>query len=204
MQKDPALQTRVNAALISVQKQAAATTTATADGKEASAAPAVAPPPPIPTSGVGGSIIGVLPKVCLPMLRQDEPVSKAGPAAGLKLNKKDGTYKAALGAAPYSISVRPRGANQQVCNVEIHHPLDSGDEIAKALNIWSMHQPKMKMVRNDAAVGADGLKRVTLSWEQDVDGRDAGLVFVRVQRPDGSPVEPGVGTARLLYSEQTG
>lgn len=202
MQKDPALQSRVNAALISAQKQAAAT--ATPGGAAASAAQPAAPPPPIPTSGVGGSIVGVLQKVCLPMLREDQPVTKAAPAAGLRLNKKSGTYTAALGAAPYSVSVRPRGANQQVCNVEIHHPLESGDDIAKALNIWSMHQPEMKMVRNDAAVGADGLKRVTLSWEQEVDGRDAGLVFVRVQRPDGTPVEPGFGTATLLYSEQTG
>ena len=202
MQQDPALQSRVNAALISAQQQAKAT--ATPDGEAAKAAAPAGPPPPIPTSGVGGTIVGVLQKVCLPMLRQDTPVSKAAPAAGLKLNKKQGTYTAPLGAAPYSIAVRPRGANQQVCNVEIHHPLESGDEIAKALNIWSMHQPEMKMVRNDAAVGPDGLKRVTLSWEQEADGRDAGLVFVRVQRPDGTPVEPGVGTATLLYSEQAG
>jgi hypothetical protein len=206
MQADPAFQSRVNAALVSAQAQAQAQaqvqgTTATAAGAPA-AAPAP-PPPPLPTSGVGASVLGVLDKVCLPMVRQDLAVSAAAPQAGLRLDKKTGAYTGVLGQAPHRISVLPRGSNQKVCSVEMRYPLDSGDEIAKALNIWSMHQPQMKMVRNDVAVGADGLKRITLTWEQSADGRTAGLAYVRVQRPDGTPVEKGVGSATLLYSEHS-
>jgi hypothetical protein len=196
MQKDQAFQGRVNAELVHEQQMA-----------QGAGSPPLAPPPPppLPTSGPGASVVTVLSNVCLPMLRQNQPVSEAGPRAGLRLDKKSGSYVGAFGGAPYSITVLPRGANQKVCDVELRSPPDAGNDIAKALNIWTMHQdPAMKMVRNDVAVGADGLKRITLSWEQAASGRSAGLVFVRVEQPDGAPLETGIGTAKLLYSEQGG
>ena len=193
MQSDPAFQAKVNDALVLAQAKA-----------PGGAPTPSAPPPALPTSGVGASVLAVLDKVCLPMVREDQPVSVVGPRAGLKLNKRENVYAAALGEAPYSISVRPRGANQTVCNVQIRYPLGQGNEIARALNIWTMHQrPEMKMLRNDVAVGADGLQRTTLSWERSASGRTAGLVFVRVKRADGAPVESGIGSATLLFSEQS-
>jgi hypothetical protein len=191
MQKDAAFQAKVNEALILAQSKALGV---------AAAAPAL---PALPTSGVGASVLSVLEKVCLPVVRKDQLVADVGPSAGLKLNKRKNVFTAPLGQAPYSISVLPRGANEDVCNVEIRYPLGQGDEIAKALNIWTMHQqPELKMRRNDVAVGADGLQRTTLSWERAKGAGSAGLVFVRTKRADGAPVEAGVGSATLLFSEQ--
>jgi len=200
MQADAAFRTRVNAALLAANSAASA-------GPRGASAGSTAPtpaPPPLPTAGVAASVLGVLDRVCLPMVRQDRKIGEVAPAAGLRRNKRDESYSASLeGGKAYSIKVFPRGANQAVCNVELRHPLGRGEEIATALNIWTMHQsPPLEMVRNDTAVGADGLKRTTLSWERTAAGRLAGLVFVRVERPDGTPVEKGVGSATLLYSER--
>lgn len=189
MAQDVAFKQRVDAELIKLQAQA-------------HAGPAV-PPPPLPTAGVGVAVLNLLDKVCIPMVRENVSVADAAPRLGFKRDRRDGSFKGDLGEKLSAATVFPRGANQTVCNIELRFPLGQGDEVSRALNLWTQHQtPELPIVRNDVAVGADGLKRTTLSWERTTQGATSALVFVRVQNADGSPIESGVGSATLLYSER--
>lgn len=199
MRSDPALQQQINAQLIRAQGQSAGTSGTNSPPPTAASAPL----PPLPTAGPGGAILRVLNEVCLPMVEKDVPVADVGKRIGLKRNRRDGSFQGSLGQDGFSVTVFPRGANQAVCSVEISHPLGADEDLAKALTIWSAHQqPVLRMVRNDVGTGADGLRRTTLSWEGANDSGSAALVFVRVERADGAPLQKGVGSANLLYSER--
>lgn len=169
------------------------------------AAPAEpAPPPPtLPTTGDGAEVISVVNNICVPSVRGASVESVAKPL-GFKFNRRANAWSKTMGAKPYEISVLPKGSNENVCNVTIKYAVGQAKPIVNALNIWAfLHQPDMPMQRNDFIVGADGIKRITLSWEYFTDKESTGLVLVQLKNPDDSPLDKKFDQATILYSERT-
>ncbi|WP_374573567.1 hypothetical protein [Phenylobacterium sp.] len=173
------------------------------------AAPAPAPAddaeahPTLPTTGDGAEVISVINNICVPLVHGGTVDELAKPL-GFKKNKREGTWVKTMGAKPYEISVLPKGANENVCNVTVHYAVGEAKPIVNALNIWAfLHQPELPMQRNDFVVGADGVKRVTLSWEYFTDHQSTGLVLVQLKNPDDSPIDKKFDQATILYSERS-
>lgn len=162
------------------------------------------PPPTLPTEGFGADVLSILTRVCVPSVSQNQPIDDLAKAIGMRQNRRDKSWSMTLQERPYTITVLPRGANTNVCNVNITYPIGGQRPIVNALNVWSfLHDPELVMQRNDFVVGADGVKRVTLSWEHYNAQESTGLVFVQLKKPDDSPLERNYDQATLLYSERT-
>lgn len=160
------------------------------------------PPPTLPTSGDAAQVISVLDNICKPLVRGGS-LDQLAPAQGFKKNRRDRSYTATLGTKPYTITIADPGSNKDVCSVTLNYAIGQHDPIVKGLAVWSfLQQPRMTMQRNDFATGADGIKRTTLSWEHYTNAISNGLVFVRLNKPDDSPLAKNYDQATLLYSER--
>lgn len=179
---------------------------AAAPAAEPAPPPAAAEPPPVlPTTGDGAAVLSVLTRACLPMVREAKSVEDVAKDLGMRRDRRSGSYQLALGGdRNYVISVLPKGANDNVCNVQINYAIGGETPIVEALNIWAfLQEPRLRMQRNDFAVGADNVKRVTLSWEHFTDAESTGLVFVQLKNPDDTPLDRRYDQATLLFSERT-
>lgn len=169
------------------------------------AAPAEPPPPPptLPTTGDGAEVISVINNICVPLVHGGTVDDLAKPL-GFKKNRRENSWTKIMGSKPYEITVLPKGSNENVCNVTIKYAVGEAKPIVNALNVWAfLHQPDMPMQRNDFIVGADGIKRITLSWEYYTDHESTGLVLVQLKNPDDSPLDKKFDQATILYSERT-
>lgn len=182
--------------------------TATPSDPAAQMAPAPAPaepPPTLPTAGDGAAVLSVLTRACLPMVREGKTVEDVAKDLGMRRDRRSGSYQLGLGGdRNYTISVLPKGANDNVCNVQINYAVGGEEPIVEALNIWSfLQEPRLRMQRNDFAVGPDNIKRITLAWEHFNDSESTGLVFVQLKNPDDTPLERRYDQATLLFSERS-
>ena len=169
----------------------------------AQAAPDPAANPTLPTTGDGAAVVSVIEKLCVPLVRGGN-FDQLAAVAGGKKNRRDGSYTILMGAKPYGITVAFPGSNANVCSMTLNYALGQERPIITGLNVWSyLHDPELKLQRNDFVVGADGVKRITLSWEHYTDHQSTGLVFVQLKKPDDSPLNARFDQATLLYSERS-
>lgn len=179
---------------------------AVAPAPEPAPAPAAAEPPPVlPTTGDGAVVLSVLTRACLPMVREGKSVEDVAKDLGMRRDRRSGSYQMALGGdRNFVISVLPKGANDNVCNVQINYAIGGETPIVEALNIWAfLQEPRLRLQRNDFMVGADNVKRITLAWEHFTDAESTGLVFVQLKNPDDTPLDRRYDQATLLFSERT-
>ncbi|MDO8902295.1 MAG: hypothetical protein Q7V15_13190 [Phenylobacterium sp.] len=171
------------------------------------AAPTVAPEPPptLPTTGDGAAVLSILTRACLPMVQQGKTVEEVARDLGMRRDRRSGSYQMGLGGdRNYTISVLPKGANDNVCNVQINYAVGGEDPIVEALNTWAFLQnPRLRLQRNDFLVGPDNVKRITLAWEHYTEVESTGLVFVQLKNPDDTPLDRRYDQATLLFSERT-
>lgn len=181
------------------------TSAAPAAPAPAPAAAPAEPAPTLPTSGDGAAVISVLTRACLPMVREGKTVEDVAKDLGMRRDRRSGSYQLGLGGdRNYVISVLPKGANDNVCNVQINYAVGAEEPIVEALNIWAFLQdPRLRLQRNDFAVGPDNVKRITLAWEHFTDAESTGLVFVQLKNPDDTPLERRYDQATLLFSERS-
>lgn len=182
----------------------AAAPAASAEPVAPAAAPAE-PPPTLPTSGDGATVLSVLTRACLPMVREGKTVEQVAQDLGMRRDRRSGSYQLGLGGdRNYVISVLPKGANDNVCNVQINYAVGAEEPIVDALNIWAfLQEPRLRLQRNDFAVGPDNVKRITLAWEHYTDAESTGLVFVQLKNPDDTPLDRRYDQATLLFSERS-
>jgi len=195
-------QTAAPAAPTTTQPSAAAPAVA-APPAAAPAAPAE-PPPVLPTSGDGAQILQALEKVCMPAVR-GQGLDAAAKAAGLKGNKRDGTWTMPLSSGKgYSIVFQPQFSQKDVCTAEVHYAVGQDHDITAALNIWAfLQQPKLILQANYVNVDADGVKRVRKSWEHfETGGASRAVNFSVLRKPDDSPLKPSFDTGMLFYQER--
>jgi hypothetical protein len=172
------------------------------------AAPVEQPPPApaLPTSGDGAQVIQALEKVCIPAVR-GQGLDAAAKAAGLKQNKRDGTWVMPLASGrDYAIVFQPQFSQTNVCHAEIHYAVGQDKPIVGALNIWAyLHKPELMLQANYVAVDADGVKRIRKSWEHvEANGASTAVNFSVERKPDDSPLNARFDTGQLFYQERAG
>jgi len=195
------------------QTPPASTTASPAPAAPAPAAPAAAappaaapaePPPSLPTSGDGAQVLQALEKVCIPAVR-GQGLDAAAKAAGLKSNKREGTWIMPLSSGrDYAIVFQPQFSQTNVCQAEVHYAVGQDRPIVSALNVWAfMQEPKLVLQANYVNVGADGVKRVRKSWEHfDGSGPSRAVNFSIERKPDDTPLNPKFDTGQLFYQER--
>ena len=173
----------------------------------ATAAPAPAEPPPaLPTTGDGAQVLQALEKVCVPAVR-GQGLDAAAKAAGLKANRRDGTWTMPLASGrDYAIIFQPQYSQTKVCQAEVRYAVGQDAPIVSALNIWSfLHQPRLVLQANYVNVDADGVKRIRKSWEHvEANGASTAVNFSIWRKPDDSPLNARYETGMLFYQERAG
>ncbi|MFI4966257.1 MAG: hypothetical protein ACHP9T_12915 [Caulobacterales bacterium] len=182
-------------------------TTAAPDATATPAAPAAEAPPTLPTTGDGATIIAVLEKICVPLVRGGnlDDIAKANAQAlGLKKNRRDNTWTMPLGAdRNYNITINPPGSNKDVCRSDVHYALNQDKPIVEALNVWSfLHQPELILQANYVEVDPDGIKRVRKSWEHVESTSSTAVNFSTWTKPDDTSLNSRFSTGELYYQER--
>jgi hypothetical protein len=173
----------------------------------AAAPPAAAPaepPPSLPTSGDGAQVLQALEKVCMPAVR-GQGIEAAAKAAGLKANRRDGTWTMPLaGGRDYAIIFQPQFSETNVCRAEVHYAVGQDKAIVSAINVWAfMQEPKLVLQANFVNVDPDGVKRIRKSWEHfDAAGASRAVNFSVERKPDDTPLNPKFDTGMLFYQER--
>jgi len=177
------------------------------DAAPAAPAPAPAEPPPVlPTAGDGAQIVQVIEKVCAPAVR-GQGLDAAAKAAGLKANRRDGTWSLPLTSGrDYAVVFQPQYSQTNVCQAEVHYAVGQDAPIVSALNIWSfLHQPRLVLQANYVNIDADGVKRIRKSWEHvEANGASTAVNFSIWRKPDDTPLNPKYETGMLFYQERAG
>jgi hypothetical protein len=170
------------------------------------AAPAAEAPPALPTTGDGATLISLIEKVCVPLVRGGnlDDLGKANAAMGLKKNRRDGSWTMPLGGdKAYNVTIISPGANKDVCRGEVHYALNQDKAIAAAINIWAfLHQPELILQANYVAVDADGVKRVRKSWEHFDAASSTAVNFSTWTKPDDTSLNGGYSTGEIYYQER--
>ena len=172
------------------------------------AAPAAEAPPTLPTTGDGATIISVIEKLCVPLVRGGnlDDIAKANAATfGLKKNRRDNTWQMPLGTGnkDYNITFAQPGVNKDVCRGEVHYALNQDKPIVEALNIWSfLHQPELVLQANYVEVDGDGVKRVRKSWEHFDSANSIAVNFSTWTKPDDSSLNNKFSTGEIYYQER--
>jgi len=177
------------------------------DAAPAAPAPAPAEPPPVlPTAGDGAQIVQVIEKVCASAVR-GQGLDAAAKAAGLKANRRDGTWSLPLASGrDYAVVFQPQYSQTNVCQAEVHYAVGQDAPIVSALNIWSfLHQPRLVLQANYVNIDADGVKRIRKSWEHvEANGASTAVNFSIWRKPDDTPLNPKYETGMLFYQERAG
>jgi hypothetical protein len=162
------------------------------------------PAPALPTSGDGAQVIQAIEKVCVPAVR-GQGVDAAAKAAGLKQNRREGTWSMPLSSGrDYAIIFQPQFSQTNVCHAEVHFAVGQDKAIVGALNVWSyLHKPELVLQANYVAVDADGVKRVRKSWEHvEASGASTAVNFSVERKPDDTPLNGRYDTGQLFYQER--
>lgn len=173
----------------------------------APAAPAPAEPPPaLPTTGDGAQLLQAIEKVCVPAVR-GQGLDAVAKAAGLRANRRDGTWALPLASGrDYAIVFQPQYSQTNVCQAEVHYAVGQDKAIISALNVWSfLHQPTLVLQANYVNVDADGVKRIRKSWEHvEANGASTAVNFSIWRKPDDTPLNGRYDTGMLFYQERPG
>jgi hypothetical protein len=177
----------------------------------APAAPAAAPappppappppppaPPPVPTTGFGATVISMIEKACMPLIKGQDAKSVIQ-AAGLKRSRDDGLVLQGAGVERIVLSP-PTSVNPTVCSMELSYQVDQTKAIADALTAWAANQsPAIPVL----AAGATTSPGVTgWSWGYDDGTHSEGLVFNARRTPDGKPLGRGADVGTVLFSRR--
>ena len=159
--------------------------------------------PTLPTTGDEATILSVLERVCVPLVRGGS-LDQLGASAGMRKNRRDGTWSIGLGSGrDYNITVQPQGVNKDVCEAEVHFAIGQDAPIFKAVNIWAfLHKPELQATANYVAVDADGIKRVRRSWENQASNGSTAVNFTTWRKPDDAPLNRKYDTGMLFYQER--
>jgi hypothetical protein len=167
-------------------------------------AAAAAAAPSLPTSGDGAVVLGVLEKVCVPLVHNGN-LDQLAQANGFKKNRRDNSWSMPLGGdKAYTITLLPQGVNKDVCQAEIHFAVGQDAPIYKAINVWAfMHRPELIQTANYVAVDADNVKRVRRSWEHQEASNSTAVNFTTWRKPNDTPLNRNYDTGMLFYQERT-
>ncbi|HEX6865885.1 MAG TPA: hypothetical protein VF122_01495 [Caulobacteraceae bacterium] len=161
--------------------------------------PKVAEPvklPPTPNDPMTLRVLQILDKVCTPLVQGNGKLE--GLAKPLGFKERRGVWELKVDRNEV-ITLRPSGANEDVCFIELEHAIDGDKPITVGLHNWAVGQG-FKLYRNDEFT--TDMQRHTRSWELNRDEKYEALVFVTTREANGSPVERNADTSSLMFSIQ--
>lgn len=188
-----------------------ATAPAAAETPQAPPAPVVvaepAPPPPVmPTTGDEAVIIGILDKVCKPLIAGGN-LEALAKAAGMTKDRSIEKYVALLPhGKPYQVALEPQGSNNRhVCELTVTFAPGWDSPIREGLNIWgALQDVRLNLQRNEVASTLI-VQQTSTTWNNrqtiSRDGELIGLTFIQQRKPDGTPINPRFESARVQYSK---
>jgi hypothetical protein len=199
----PPASTAAPAAAAPAASAPAAPATPAAPSEGATAAPAAEAAPTLPTTGDGAVLLGVVEKLCIPVVRGGK-LDDLAKANGFKQNRRDGTWTMPLGGdRNYTVTMFPVGVNKDACRGEVHYALGQEKPIVSAFNVWSfLHQPELILQANYVNTDADGVKRVRKSWEHLDSTSSTAINFSTMTKPDDTPLNKNFATAEFVYQER--
>lgn len=178
------------------------------------AAPPVAAPPataapadtyvaptrgPRTTDPLSVRLMDVLDKICKPSVAGGD---MAALAKDYGFKKKKEQWVLAL-EKPYNITLDNPGSNKNVCTITIDYSQapEQAQELANALHDYATweNSPQLRLIRNDQTVASD-YRRFTVSWDDAWANGHAGLVYMRLKKPDETSVGKNFERAQILYS----
>jgi pyruvate/2-oxoglutarate dehydrogenase complex dihydrolipoamide acyltransferase (E2) component len=169
----------------------------------ASAAPAETYTAPVrgprTTDPLSVRLMDVLDKVCKPSVSGGD-FAQLVKDYGFKKKKEQWVFD--LGK-PYNITLDNPGSNKNVCTITIDYAQtpEQAQELANALHDYATweNSPQLRLIRNDQTVASD-YRRFTVSWDDAWAAGHAGLVFMRLKKPDETSVGKNFERAQVLYS----
>lgn len=154
---------------------------------------------PRTTDPLSVRLMDVLDRVCKPAVAGGD-FTQLVKDYGFKKKKEQWVF--AL-EKPYNITLDNPGSNKNVCTITIDYAqsTEQAQELANALHDYATweNSPQLRLIRNDQTVGSD-YRRFTVSWDDAWAGGHAGLVFIRLKKPDESSVGKNFERAQILYS----
>jgi len=151
-------------------------------------------------------VISALERICVPAVR-GQGLDAVAKAAGLRLNRRDGTWTMPLGGdKTYVMIFQPQFSQKDVCQAEVRYALGQDKPIVSAINVWSyLHKPELILQANYIAVDPDGVKRTRKSWEHlESNGASTAVNFSIWKKPDDTSLNNRYDTGMLFYQERAG
>jgi hypothetical protein len=159
-------------------------------------APTLAPPPPPPApTGEAASVISMLEKACIPLIKGQDPKAVAT-ANGLRRSRDDLVLQ--LPGVQRITLAPPTMANPTVCTLTVNYDVDQSKPLVDALGNWgSIQTPPMAPLGSGFQSGPG---MTGWSWSGDSAQTHTGLVLTVQKTPDGKPVGKGYDVATVLFS----
>lgn len=152
------------------------------------------PPPPAPTDRTAIALINTLETVCIPAANGGN-LAQIAKSSGFR---KTGDNFVRKGPG-YQITVEANTYNPTQCQVDIVHPVDPSAPLIVALHNWAAGSRGWSLYKNHKFI--QGSQEITVrSWEHSGDGKDEGLVFNTLRKPDGAPSKGNADTSMMIYS----
>jgi hypothetical protein len=170
----------------------AAAALALATAAFAQTAPPAGPSAP---SGQAASVISLVEKACIPLVKGQDPKAVAA-ANGLKRSHDQLVLQ--LQGVQRILIDPPTQANPTVCTLTINHDVDQAQPIVDALSAWASSQTPRLTPLGVAFENSPGVKG--WSWSADEGQLHEGLVLSVQKTPDGKPVGRGYDVSTLLFS----
>jgi hypothetical protein len=165
----------------------------------ASAAQAQPAAPAAPPSGVGGSVIQVIEKACLPLIH-GENIKAVSAAAGLK--RSHDQWMLPLQGVEQVTLAPPTLANPHVCSLNLSYEVDGTKALVDALSGWAAAQNPPLAAQDAGYQLSPGVTSWT--WTSDTTGAHEALVFNAQRSPDGKPLGRNADVGVVLFSWQPG
>jgi len=166
------------------------------------AAPAAEPeaPPAPPTDVTSLTVLNLVDKICMPLVRGGD-LARLAPPLGFKKKRDLWVLQYTKG---YKIVIPPTGVNKDVCTLEIDHPIETiapAATLATDLHNWARGRG-WYLKRFDKFV--TDMERTTRTWESEglVGGETETLVLMTERKIDGRPASAKADHSELLYSVQ--
>jgi hypothetical protein len=167
-------------------------TAAAAVSGAALAEPAAAPAAP---AGIAPTVINLIEKACLPMIKRQDPKAVAT-SLGMKRSHDD--WVLLLPGVQKVTLTPPTGANPTVCILQLNYELDGAKALVDALSAWSAAQTPPLVMLGNAFSNTPGT--TGWSWSVEADQMQEGLVFNAQRTADNKPLGRGYDVGTVLFS----
>jgi hypothetical protein len=146
---------------------------------------------------VGGAIVSMIEKVCMPLIRGQD-VKSVMTSNGLKRSHDD--FVLQLTGVEKIVLTPPTAANPTVCSMQVSYEAGGTKSIVDVLTAWAASQDPPVPVLGSAYSNTPGV--TGWSWALDTGQIQEGLVFNAQRTTDGKAIGRGYDVGTVLFSRR--